>query len=97
MGGFCAGQKVQISPGDISTSGTGWEPEPDSRLFYRSARCRVPTAASSSGRGFAALPLTLFSFFLATQSLDLLTKTRTLYFKTSSALCTTGRERILTR
>lgn len=39
VGGFCAGQKVQISLGDIRTSGTGWEPEPGSRLFHRSARC----------------------------------------------------------
>lgn len=37
--------------------------------------------------------LTLSLFFLVTQSVDLLTKTRTLYFKTSSVSCTTGRNK----
>lgn len=42
---------------------------------------------------FAINSLFLFFFFPVTQSLDLLTKTRTLYFKTSSASCTTGRNK----
>lgn len=33
--------------------------------------------------------------FAVTQSLDLLTKTRTLYFKTSSASCITGRNKTI--
>lgn len=57
----------------------------------RSAGMLLPHWYSSSETDFASLQLTLFACILVTQSLDLLTKTRTLYFKTSSASCTTGR------
>lgn len=77
----------------------GWETELDSRLASAVSAgvqgCRFHADTSGSQKDFAALQLTPFFFFSfpVTQSLDLLTKTRTLYFKTSSASCTTGRNK----